>query len=348
MLGPMRTVPSSPNAHRALHLVHHLQRQFVSRLEQAQRSIQLEQPFTRWSWERDGGRHGGGERMSTGDSRAFDRASINTSCVHYDDDPDRALSSATALSAIVHPRNPHAPSIHLHVSYTELRGEPGTWRVMADLNPSIPYDRDRDRFAHDVEAVTGDTFAHATAQGDRYFAIPSLGRTRGVFHYYLEGYRTLDAEADETSALVTAEAAIASYGRIIESRMATPVTPEDQQKQREYHTLYLFQVLTLDRGTTSGLLVHDQNDVGILGSLPSTIDPALLSSWKEGLLPLQKVLVDEVVSCLHGETALVTDDVKRLLAKVIRGFYRAHPEAVHLQARGDVVPPTVWNHVGRR
>jgi len=35
---------------------------------------------------------------------------------------------------------------------------------------------------------------------------------------------------------------------------------------------------TADRGTTSGLLVHDENDVGILGSLPSHVDKKLLES----------------------------------------------------------------------
>jgi hypothetical protein len=28
----------------------------------------------------------------------------------------------------------------------------------------------------------------------------------------------------------------------------------------------------------------------------------------------------------------------------VRRFFRAHPEALELQARGDVVPPTVANH----
>ena len=32
------------------------------------------------------------------------------------------------------------------------------------------------------------------------------------------------------------------------------------------------------------------------------------------------------------------------LAKAVREHYQAHPEALELQARGDVVPPTVANH----
>ena len=37
-----------------------------------------------------------------------------------------------------------------------------------------------------------------------------------------------------------------------------------------------FGVLILNRCTTSGLLVHDQNDVGIIGSLPSHVNRLLL------------------------------------------------------------------------
>ena len=50
---------------------------------------------------------------------------------------------------------------------------------------------------------------------------------------------------------------------------------------------YLFQVLTLDRGTTHGLLAHSENDVGTLGSLPTVVDRQLLQSWMEKVSPPQ-------------------------------------------------------------
>jgi coproporphyrinogen III oxidase len=112
-----------------------------------------------------------------------------------------------------------------------------------------------------------------------------------------------------------------------------------------YHTVYLFQVLTLDRGTTSGLLVHGDNDVGILGSLPSRVDRALLASWRDRVPEVQAPLVDALVEALEpGETSPVDVPAKRRLADAVRAHYRAHPEALQLQARGDVLPPTVANH----
>ena len=79
------------------------------------------------------------------------------------------------------------------------------------------------------------------------------------------------------------EAAIDTYCDILSAALEkrTSPTEADYKKQLDYHTLYFFQVLTLDRGTTSGLLVHDQNDVGILASLPSHVNRNLLASWKQ-------------------------------------------------------------------
>ena len=75
---------------------------------------------------------------------------------------------------------------------------------------------------------------------------------------------------------------IDSYLEILQSALATYPDADDaaRAEQLAYHTLYLFQVLTLDRGTTSGLLVHDQNDLGIMGSLPARVDRDLLASWR--------------------------------------------------------------------
>jgi len=40
----------------------------------------------------------------------------------------------------------------------------------------------------------------------------------------------------------------------------------------------------------------------------------------------------------------VDEAVKQKLAAVVRNHYRTHPEAIAMQASGDVIPPTVHNH----
>ncbi|MCA9491077.1 MAG: coproporphyrinogen III oxidase [Myxococcales bacterium] len=340
-----RTTASSERAAEALTLVTDLQGQLVQALEEVSRRHGVDQAFVTTSWERDGGRHGGGDRRGTEDTAVLQRASVNVSQVHYDDLPDKRLSSATALSAIVHPTNPFAPSMHVHTSWTEMRDGTGYWRVMADLNPSIELPEQRDRFAAALREASGAWYAHGAEQGDRYFFIPALGRHRGVTHFYLEQHATADHDDDEALARAVIEAAIRTHAALVdEALMAHPhPTEADRQRQLAYHTLYLFQVTTLDRGTTSGLLVHDDNDVGILGSLPARVDRDLLGSWAAKVPEPQDALVRALVDAIGADGAI---DVatKVALARAVRAHFRAHPEALALQARGDVVPPTVANH----
>ena len=329
-----------------------LQARHVARLQDASADLGEAVTFRPVRWLRDGGAHGGGTRFQAGGSEAsagaaFDQASVNVSLIHYDDRPDKALSSATALSAIVHPRNPRAPSMHLHVSWTAMRSGEAYWRVMADLNPAVPDPVQTAAFREILAERSGPWFEEGAAQGDRYFAIPALGRTRGVAHFYLEAFDTGDFEADLALAQAVEEGVIDTYGRLLsEAGRAWPQPTEaDRSAQLAYHTLYLFQVLTLDRGTTSGLLVHSENDVGILGSLPNRVDRALLASWEQLVPELQRPLVRALVAALPDTApAVLDDDVRRALAQAVRAHYRAHPEALALQARGEVIPPTVDNH----
>lgn len=345
---PVSMIPAqSPTAASALTLVQTLQRRLVGAMEQVAREAGDPQSFAPVQWLRDSGHHGGGERWGTGDTAVFDRASVNISQVHYDDEPDKRLASATALSAIIHPAHPQAPSMHVHVSWTQMRDGHGYWRVMADLNPSIPREHDIARFVAALREAAPAHYEAAAGQGARYFFIPALGRHRGVAHFYLEAYATQDHEADAVLAERVIEAAIDTYAAIVADalRGRGPASPDERAQQLAYHTLYLFQVLTLDRGTTSGLLIHDQNDVGILGSLPSHVDRELLASWAAKVPAAQRPLVEAIVAELPpGERVPVDDACKARLAAAMRVFYRAHPEAIELQASGDVVPPTVANH----
>jgi coproporphyrinogen III oxidase len=338
---------SAPAA-RAYEFVRTLQRRMVDAQEGVARARGEADRFVEVGWARDDGRHGGGMRCELADTAVFDRASVNVSQVHYDDEPARRLSSATALSTIIHPRHPHAPSVHVHVSWTEMRDGHAYWRIMADLNPAIRDAEAAARFGTALETAAGAVYADAARQGDRYFHIPALGRHRGISHFYLEQYATPDADADHALAHAVAAAAIDTHAAIVADALAHHGPPSDAERaaQLAYHTLYFFQVLTLDRGTTSGLLIHDQNDVGILGSLPSHVDRALVARWRALVPQPADQLVDALLGALPpGDGAVLVDlDAKRRLASAVRAFYQAHPNALDVQARGDVLPPTVANH----
>ena len=338
-----RTVAQSERAAQGLALVESLQHRLVAALEKLGGDS-----FQCVEWFRDEGRHGGGRRFGVADTELLGRASVNVSQVHYDDDPGRKLGSATAISTIVHPVHPLAPSVHIHVSWTEQKNGDGYWRIMADLNPSIVNEADTERFADALRRAAPDFFDEAAEQGNRYFYIPALERHRGVIHFYLENFSSGDFEKDCELAGRAGEAAIDTYVSILASTLQAVPAPTDEQKafQLAYHTLYFFQVLTLDRGTTTGLLVHDQNDVGILGSLPPRIDKNLLASWRSRMPKPQDRLLDRLIAALPNQGICTMDDaVKQKLADAVRAHYQAYPESLDLQASGNSTPPTIDNHL---
>jgi coproporphyrinogen III oxidase len=333
---------ASERAGKAMTLVESLQQRFVSGLEKLG-----ETSFSSAVWLRDAGRHGGGRRFGAADTAILGRASVNVSQVHYDDEPDRKLGSATAISTIVHPAHPLAPSVHIHVSWTEQKEGRGYWRIMADLNPAISANSDRLLFYEALRDAAPGLMDEAAEQGDRYFFIPTLNRHRGVIHFYLENYNSGDFAVDYALATDIGEAAIDTYLTILKHALQDVTQPTDEQKaaQLAYHTLYFFQVLTLDRGTTTGLLVHDQNDVGILGSLPPRIDKNLLASWRSRMPEPQDQLLDQLLAALPNQgICVVNDEAKQRLADALRAHYRSHPEALAMQATGGTTPPTIDNH----
>ncbi len=323
-------------------LMEQLQSRFVRQLE-----VDAAHPFDRVEWLRDGGLHGGGHRYVQAETELCNRAAVNVSGVHYDDEPNKRLRSADALSTIIHPRHPLAPSIHMHVSWTEMRDDSGYFRIMADLNPAIENVRATEKFRDALREAAPEQYLEAEAQGDRYFRIPALDRHRGVSHFYLEAFSTGDFEADTVLARRVIEAAMDAYVAIVRDVLenAGPPTSKQEHAQLAYHTAYLFQVLTLDRGTTSGLLVHDQNDQGIMGSLPSYVDRALLASWAAKVEAPQDTLVHALVAALEDDSpSHVNASVRIALAQAVRTHYQKYPEALAMQASGAVIPPTVANH----
>ena len=337
----------SDYAKKALDCVEELQQYFANNLNEVSKKYGKNIPFERVEWLRDEGKHGGGSRYEARDESLFNRGSVNVSQVHYDDDESKKLSSASAISTIIHPKNPNVPSMHMHISLTEMRDGKMYWRLMADLNPSIVNNNDKNSFDKMLLKASGKYAKEGLKQGDKYFNIPVLNRTRGVSHFYLENFTTGAFEKDEEFALSFGKSVIDTYIDIITGDILNNplINQADKNKQLAYHTTYLFQVLTLDRGTTSGLMVHNQNDVGIMGSIPSHIDTTLLKSWIEKMPKPQDKLLESIIEALgKGDIVLVDEDVKKRLANAVRTHYKNYPEALGMQASGNIVPPTVKNH----
>ena len=340
-------ISNSNNSQQAVKIITGLQSKFVKSLEQVSDSLGDPIVFEKISWLRNAGLNGGGFRYVTGANDIFNRAAVNYSHVQYDDDFDKKLRSATAISTIIHPANPHAASVHMHYSFTELKDGSNYWRLMADLNPSLVNDSDRKKFMEVMQSSSGKHFAHGKDQGDKYFNIPALGRTRGVAHFYLEGFTSNNFVDDCKFTDTFGQNMIDCYSEILKNALETrtEISENDRLQQLDYHTLYLLQVLTLDRGTTSGLLVHNENDIGILGSIPQYINRDLLKSWVSLMPSPHDILLNDIIKSLPNLSIVEVGDIeKQQLAEVVRAHFLKYPESLELQAKGDIIPPTVTNH----
>lgn len=321
---PKPTTSQSTKAARARLILGRLQEAFARKLSAVSNHGV---PFSRVNWLRDEGSHGGGSRLEAPQKDIFNRGSINFSHVHYDDLPDRALGSATALSAIIHPDSPLAPSLHLHISWTEPKASAGYWRVMADLNPAIERRETTLAFLAAFKKIAGPYYAQAIAEGDRYFEIPALGRKRGVAHFYLESFTTGNFDQDLKFSERFGATVIDLYSRSLEKLGSNQrgLKKKHRNAQLSYHSLYFFQVLTLDRGTTAGLLTHNQNDLGVMGSLPAWVDKNLIKSWLPITPADQQPLVQALIDALgpsRGGRCSIDEPTKLRLAAAVRAYHQ--------------------------
>lgn len=324
-----------------------VQAHFVDRLEAVTADgVSSKGDFAPSSWLRDAGEHGGGKRYGVVDVPLFNRASVNYSAVHYDDVPEKPVKSATALSVIIHPRNPHAPSMHCHFSYTEPRTRAPYWRMISDLNPSLHDPHFKNTFEKALKRrCPEDLFDDGKLFGDKYFFIPELNMYRGTSHLFIAELADteMDPNASRELAKTLAITTIDTYTDIIQTAMdahpADTVTDAAREQQLAYHTAYFYQVLFLDCGTTAGLLAHSENDVGTLASLPNYISPKLLRTWlEEKVQPPHDVLLNRILEVLpeDEEPCHVTDEIRANLAATVRDYYVEDRTRTKAQADMDL------------
>lgn len=313
----MQRFSESPKSTNALQQLRQLQQLFADGLSQ----LDNKQTFVNKNWLRDAGVHGGGQRLQAEHSSFYNRAQINVSQVHFENELSRPFTCATALSTIIHPNHPLLPSIHMHISLTELRNGQARWRIMADLNPSHVDMNDQQEFDQLLKEISGEYFQIGCQEGDKYFYIPALKKSRGVSHFYIEAY---DDNKGAHFPIDFGKQIIAFYLQLLAKKVVklTEPTAEQKQQQLNYFTLYFYQVLTLDKGTTAGILAHDQNDVGTLGSLPAFINRQLLAEWIHKTPQQTQKLIENIVNLLpEQEIAEINNEIKQSIANLLRQHY---------------------------
>jgi coproporphyrinogen III oxidase len=224
---------------------------------------------------------GGGRTRVLSGGNVFEKAGVNFSRIQSRFKPEFAHQipgegldfSATGISLVLHPWNPHVPTVHANFRYLS-RGESKAWfGGGADLTPYYLYPEDAVHFHRQWKEVCekhGEVadFARLKKWCDEYFYLPHRQETRGVggiFFDYLES----DPEATFAFVQEAGRRFIPAYLPIAQKRMNTPSTPAERDFQLYRRGRYVEFNLIYDRGTVFGLKTGGRIE-SILMSLPMT------------------------------------------------------------------------------
>ncbi len=243
--------------------------------------------FAEDRWTKAPGEALGGEGVTCilEDGPVIERGGVGFSRVHGDAMPPSATAArpelagrgfeATGVSLVLHPRNPHAPTVHLNVRFFVARAAdaPDVWWFGGgmDLTPSYGYDDDAVHFhrtCRDALAPFGDgLYPQFKAWCDRYFVVRHRNEMRGIGGVFFDDLHAPDFATCFAIQRAVGDAFLPAYGPILERRRTMPYDDEQRRWQALRRGRYVEFNLVHDRGTLFGLQSGGRTE-SILMSMP--------------------------------------------------------------------------------
>ncbi|PSL23869.1 oxygen-dependent coproporphyrinogen oxidase [Dyadobacter jiangsuensis] len=198
--------------------------------------------------------------------------------------------TATGVSIVMHPRNPHVPIIHMNVRYFELDNGTCWFGGGIDLTPHYVVEEDARVFHQTLKAACDkhhpDFYPKFKTWADDYFFIQHRNETRGVggiFFDYLKPDEPGNGQGLSKTQLFefvkeVGENFAPIYTALMQKYADKPFTEAQKQWQYLRRGRYVEFNLVWDRGTKFGLETNGRTE-SILMSLPPQ------ANWEYNFIP---------------------------------------------------------------
>lgn len=247
-------------------------------------------PFLSDGWQRPaGGRlEGDGLSQLVEDGNVLERGGCNFSHVKGQALPPSATAhraelagapfEALGVSLVMHPRNPHVPTVHMNVrlfaAFPEGREEVSWFGGGMDLTPYYGVEEDARHFhrsCRDALAPFGDDkYPRFKQWCDEYFFLKHRNEPRGVGGVFFDDFA--EGSFDQGFAMMRAvgDAFLDAYLPIVRRRRDTPYGERERDFQAYRRGRYVEFNLVWDRGTLFGLQSGGRTE-SILMSMPPIV-----------------------------------------------------------------------------
>ena len=251
------------------------------------------QPFRTDGWERPEG--GGGITRILEDGRFFERGGVAFSHVKGSRLPPSASASrpelagrgfeAMGVSLVLHPRNPHCPTVHMNVRCfaATKEGEAPVWWFGGgmDLTPYYGYEEDARHFHATCKAALAPFGAEHHPRFkkwcDEYFFLKHRNEPRGIGGIFFDDFSAGGFENAFALARSVGDHFLPAYVPIAERRRETPYGEAERAFQAYRRGRYVEFNLVFARGTLFGLQSGGRTE-SILMSMPPVV--AWRYDWK--------------------------------------------------------------------
>ena len=181
---------------------------------------------------------------------------------------------ATAVSMIMHPRNPFVPTFHANLRFFLIDSENWYFGGGFDLTPYYPFREDVVHW-HQTAKAACDPFGHEIypkfkAWCDDYFYLSHRQEPRGVGGLFFDDWT--EGGFEKSFALVKniGDYILPAYEPILRRRMASPFSENEKEFQLYRRGRYAEFNLAIDRGTRYGLQSGRRIE-SVLASMPPQV-----------------------------------------------------------------------------